>query len=816
MAYLKRKVARTALLFLLAVALLAAVPRASSDLERGIFRYLDGVVTLHESLPDYALGSFEPSLRWPYAPPRAIATPILLKDRSDLLISAHRLIESENGIQSAIKRLLLCVSDGFGGFVAITDLNGEKDGESIGHDSGDLDGNGVPDVVTLFANADGTPVLRVMMNPSTRDSEAEFVYSNTLDTGDVFSPRAVRTGDVNGDGLDDIVLICQASWGEVAIATFISGGIGSVRTSEWSYPEVMFPLAGSWIELTDIDQDGYCDAILIGVSMESLKGGEAAMALDVGWGSPSGQLLFDYVPFPLDFTPQSIACADFDGDQQIEIVLSWRTEEDNAASLIGVTLDEPIFSSSAAVLSIDRLTGDLRTQQVDLGIFGMVLKAADLDSDGIKDLVVFDHLGTVTIRLGGSTTFTEPATFFTCATSTYSPVWTAFIADFNGDNHLDLGVQYKSPGLCICFGDGKGRFGSTWFSPPTTTLLEDADCSIAKPAADFDRDGSVDIALWNSNKLITSYGTRHGSHRETVSEELPFDISFVGIGDFDGNKIPDRMIVTESEGFTFFVTYLTINRDLSAAHIDTLFQLEGRFHELVVGDLNNDGRDDLVVSLGIHGTHVLLSDSDGIQRLIGNLEVDADVYSVATLDLADFDEDGNLDLLGLVYRYDTGRVGMVAVWAGDGAGGFEQQFSTLPDLISGVGDFNGDGHIDFQVFYKSRYPIVYYGDGKFGFESADSTMAGSPVGDLNGDSYCDSIAHLFGSVKVELGVSGISGATSYFASGGVEFTQAWQRESDFVIGDFNGDQWLDIAALYGDRLCVLTNEFFNIKEDWPW
>jgi VCBS repeat protein len=291
---------------------------------------------------------------------------------------------------------------------------------------------------------------------------------------------------------------------------------------------------------------------------------------------------------------------------------------------------------------------------------------------------------------------------------------------------------------------------------------------------------------------------------------------FVGIGDFDGDGCPDRVLIGEGVDSTFIVPLLTIDRHRSLLLLEDYQELAGRFHELQVGDLNNDGCDDLVISLGIDGTHILLSDVNGTLTLANELPVDADLYSVATLDLADFNNDGQLDLLGLVYRYEIGRGGLIMLWAGDGEGGFERVLVAPPDLITGVGDFNGDSYVDFQVLYQFQTPVVYLGNGAFEFEPIDSVLAGTPVGDLNKDGYCDSVAHLFGSIKVELGVFGIAAEVAYLASGAIELTSTWSSDSDFVIGDFNGDQWLDIVSLYGNQLSILTSNLLEFQEDWAW
>jgi len=95
------------------------------------------------------------------------------------------------------------------------------------------------------------------------------------------------------------------------------------------------------------------------------------------------------------------------------------------------------------------------------------------------------------------------------------------------------------------------------------------------------------------------------------------------------------------------------------------------------------------------------------------------------LDLADFDGDGNTDLVVCLYA-----TGEAALWRGDGAGGFEEieRITTRGRLPAQVraADFNNDGHQDFAVaqIYTEDSVVICYGDGEFGFSVSQELALG--------------------------------------------------------------------------------------------
>jgi hypothetical protein len=233
---------------------------------------------------------------------------------------------------------------------------------------------------------------------------------------------------------------------------------------------------------------------------------------------------------------------------------------------------------------------------------------------------------------------------------------------------------------------------------------------------------------------------------------------------------------------------------------------------VVVGDLNRDGRPDIVTARD-HAVTVYLGDSRGrFETAPGSPFAAGD--NPADLALGDFDENGQLDVV--VANHETTYITLLS---GDGKGGLGPPIQIPvpsrphPHGVA-VGDFNGDRHLDVAVeSWAENAVLIFRGNGMAAFSEPERLAVGRKpyyrlrAGDLNSDGKADLVT-----------TNGDSGTVSVLCSTRTGALQPAMEtaiaKSPFAvaIGDVNGDRHPDLAVAHRwggvdpklDRLTILT------------
>ncbi|MEL7148380.1 MAG: VCBS repeat-containing protein, partial [Bacteroidota bacterium] len=223
--------------------------------------------------------------------------------------------------------------------------------------------------------------------------------------------------------------------------------------------------------------------------------------------------------------------------------------------------------------------------------------------------------------------------------------------------------------------------------------------------ADLNDDGYNDLVITKSNTLkdlLICLGDGTGSgwivtQSFNVADNL--GLQDVVVADFDGDNIPD--VITSAGGGT--------NLYFMKGHGDGMLEdpiaerHSRSFDFIISGDLNNDGRPDLVLNSAVSNSEydVLLNTDDGEGLSFVTSVVNSTIPMVTRPSISDVDHDGNQDLV-FAEGEDVGRLGIMS---GNGDGSFQTvqtyQYPEKSGLVRadgvGIGDYNADGKLDFAV-----------------------------------------------------------------------------------------------------------------------
>jgi len=284
------------------------------------------------------------------------------------------------------------------------------------------------------------------------------------------------------------------------------------------------------------------------------------------------------------------------------------------------------------------------------------------------------------------------------------------------------------------------------------------------------------------------------------------------VGDFNGDGKPDIAISGGISGSG--EVSILINNGNGTFKSPANYSVSGNVQALAAGDLNADGKLDLVVSSG--GTSatisVLLGNGDGTfgSPIVYTSNL-LSIYS-ASIAVADFSGDGKLDL---ALTNSEGPTNAVAIVLGNGDGTFQNppllySAGLLPTAVVSL-DVNGDGKPDLAVAggygalsYFSLTALINRGDGPLPSSTTWPVLQfpySAVVGDFNGDGHVDIVTTSFtqtGGVSVLLG-KGDGTFQAHVDSPTGQFPSA------IAVADFNGDGKIDLVVADS----TLTNQLLS-------
>lgn len=331
-----------------------------------------------------------------------------------------------------------------------------------GMTAGDVNGDGIIDLVSANTNSHTISVL-------IGNGNGTFYAAVTMASGGN-GPLSVQIGDYNGDGISDISSANSAG-NSVSILTGRGNGtfntavtytvgstsLGSLTTGDFNSDGVQ--------DLLVTDDGGSSIKILIGNGNGTFK---AALSVASGDG------------------PTVARVGDFNGDGVLDIA-SGDTSANTVSIIIGKgdgTFNSPIAYNGTSDGIVD-------------------LRVADFNGDGLLDVVNADAVGTtVSVFLGnGNGTLRAPRTY-----STGGFTEGVNIGDFNSDGNIDL-VTTIGASVGILIGNGDGTFKAR----TSYSIAGGSNSEVV--VADFNGDGVMDVA--NSNAITNNINILTGRQDST-------------------------------------------------------------------------------------------------------------------------------------------------------------------------------------------------------------------------------------------------------------------------------------------------------------
>ena len=411
---------------------------------------------------------------------------------------------------------------------------------------------------------------------------------------------------------------------------------------------------------------------------------------------------------------------------------------------------------------------------------GLALVPTDLNGDGKIDIITRGDAGFsgpvgIVVSFGSGDGTFQPGTFYQAGNNTFLNYIVS--GDLNGDGILDA-IAGTESGPYLFTGAGGGLFHPGVLIPLSNSYIGGPSELVA---ADVNGDGKLDLVAQNNGSVAVLLSNGNGTFKPEIDTVIPFFSGVFTVGDFNGDGKLDLLC---GERFTPTGLLYLGNGD-GTFRLTRQVALGGIPDVLASADLNGDGFLDLITG----GSNILFGDGKGHFSAPVFYPIAGTGYTSDILPL-DLRKDGRTDLVF------AGDLGYVSVLLNNGKGKFfEGQTSPVTGgsaNCAAAADFNGDGIADLAVGVDNGIDILL-GTGKVASPYMQQPLLSFPlyscpvVGDLNGDGIPDLLA-----------TSTNGTAVAYLGHGDGTFTQApnptpLSANGTIVLGDFNGDGKVDFA-----------------------
>jgi hypothetical protein len=415
----------------------------------------------------------------------------------------------------------------------------------------------------------------------------------------------------------------------------------------------------------------------------------------------------------------------------------------------------------------------------------------DFNGDGKDDVIIGNP------SVPGSSLLLGQADGSLSAPQNLPNIFATVAGDVDGNGTVDLVEITSAPGggalSCVVYlNDGRANFrqGPSCpdfpVNPETTTVLEDVN-----------GDGLPDLIVAGQySPLVVMLNQGGGNFGAPLTVATTGNSWALTVADFGGNGLPDIAYNAVNATTGAEQVHILVNQG-GGVFTDTMpSSLQGVGGSIVAGDLNLDGKADLVVQISDAlelKVQTFLSQGNNVFSLASETDLvlsplyqsDNSPYQFV---VGDFDHDGFPDLAGTGGAAQPSQ--LLFLW-GNGRGQFSPQYVNGPHGGTLLGDINGDGLPDIVIPDSANEISVVLGQTGRNFPALPLLLpAPGPyisIADVNGDGLPDIMVG--NSIFLDAG-------NSSFAPPVVVDINAW------AIADLNGDGLADIVGGSGSELLI--------------
>lgn len=530
---------------------------------------------------------------------------------------------------------------------------------------GNVDADPALDILALNARSSTISIF-------SGDGEGTFTPSGTVTTGTDTEPQDIALRDLDGDGDLDLVI---ANFTADTVSVRLGNGDGTFAADQF-YPVGTAP---NRIVFGDMGGDNRPDLVV-----SNNRSGDVSVLLATGPGTFGKARNFF-----ADAEPQAVGVGDFNQDGLLDAVVATQGSSDVGASV--AVLRNRGGGVLHAVEDIPRVNGPAD------------VTSADLDGDGLPDLLVAGGAGSVLIFPAVNQGFGSPTVI-----NIGGRVLGVTAPDLNGDAQPDIvATDTDNARIAVILSRGGGRFAAPVFY---ATLPNPGGVTVG----DFNNDKRPDVAVATVNENGECAGGSQQGTRCARNDEC-------GPGGLCARPGSASVLLQQANG-TFAAARNTPVEETPIG--------------IAAIDVNCDGRDDLVVAnVASNTVSVLRSNGDGTFTAAQTLPDSQVGLNPIALAVADFNRDG-VDDFAVADNLVPGNFNNVRLFRGNCSGPFtpfpgsgQRRIGELANALV-ARDFNGDQLVDIGVTSQNSNEVC------IGLGGGDGTL------NLVGQGSCDRVSRM--------------------------------------------------------------------------